>query len=93
MLPSLKNCRVSKQKASYTSVLTSVTLSAGNNALQKAYTAQPTGLLIIPQPEKGVACNGFNIHASMELENDHALYCTVHMSLNPYTFIFLSNHT
>src|SRR5271156_5781472 len=93
MPPSSKNCKVSKPKTSYTSVLTSVTLSAENDALRKASTAQPTGLPIIPRPEKGVAGNGFNLCAAMQLQDDHTLYCTVRVSLNCYTFIFLSNHT
>jgi len=80
MLPRLKNCKVSKQKTSYTSALTSVTLSAENNALWKASTAQPMGLRMIPRPEKGVAGNGFNLRAAMELEDDHMLYCTVCVS-------------
>jgi hypothetical protein len=41
MPPRLKNCKVSKQKTSLTSALTSVTLSAENDALWKAFTAQP----------------------------------------------------
>jgi hypothetical protein len=93
MPPRLKNCKVSKQKTSLTSVLTSVTLSAENDALWKAFTAQPTGLPIIPWPEKGGARKGFNLHTAIELEDDQMLYCSVHVSSNIFTFIFLSNHT
>ena len=59
----------------------------------KASTVQPTGLPVIPQPEKGVVGNGFNLHTAMELDNDHTLYCTVCVSLKSYTFILLSTHT
>jgi hypothetical protein len=65
---------------SYTFMLTSVTLSAENDALQKASTTQPMGLLIIPQPEKGVAGKGFNLCAAINLEKNNMLYCTVHVN-------------
>ena len=61
-------------------MLASVILSAKNNALCKATAAKPTGLSSIPQPEKGVAGNGFNLHAVMGLGDDHTLYCTVRVS-------------
>jgi hypothetical protein len=93
MLPRLKNCKVSKQKTLLTSTLTLVTLSAKNDALQKASTTQPTGLPIIPQPEKGGARKGFNLCTAMELEDNQMLYCSVCVSFNIFTFIFLSNHT
>jgi hypothetical protein len=80
MLRRLKSCKVSKENTSYTFTLTSVTLSAENNALQKASTTQPMGLPIIPQPEKGVAGKGFNLRAAMDLEENNMLYCTVHVS-------------
>jgi hypothetical protein len=60
-------------------MLTSVTLSAKNDALRKASTTQPMGLLIIPWPEKGVAGKGFYLHAAMDLEENKMLYCTVHV--------------
>jgi hypothetical protein len=53
--------KVSKENTSYTFTLTSVTLSAENDALQKASSTQPMGLPIIPGPEKGVAGKGFNL--------------------------------
>lgn len=55
-------------------------LSAENNILRKAATAQSTGLPSIPRPEKGVAGNGFNLRAAMGLEDDQTLYCTVRVS-------------
>ena len=61
-------------------MLTSVTLSAKNDALWKASTTQPMGLPIIPQPEKGVAGKGYNLHAAMDLEENNTLYCTVCVS-------------
>jgi hypothetical protein len=73
-------------------MLTSVTPLAKNDALQKVSTAQPMGLQIISWPEKGVASNGFNLHAAMELEDNNTLYCTVHISLKSFSN-FLSNHT
>ena len=59
-------------------MLTSVTLSAENDALQKAST--PMGLPIIPWPEKGVAGKGVNLCAAMDLEENNMLYCTVCVS-------------
>jgi hypothetical protein len=93
MPPRLNNCKVSKQKTSLTSTLTSVTLPAENDALWKASTAQPTGLPIIPRPEKGGARKGFNLYTARELEDNQMLYCSVRVSFNIFTFIFLSNHT
>ena len=61
-------------------MLTSVILSAENDALWKASTTQPMGLPIIPQPEKGVAGKGFNLHAAMDLQENNTLYCTVRVS-------------
>jgi hypothetical protein len=61
-------------------MLTSVTLSAENDALQKASTTQPMGLPIIPQLEKGVTGKGFNLRAAMDLEKNNTLYCTVCVS-------------
>jgi hypothetical protein len=69
----LKSCKVSKENTSYTFMLTSVTLSAGNDALWKASTTQPMGLPIIPWQEKGVAGKGFNLCAAMDLEKNVAL--------------------
>jgi hypothetical protein len=77
----LKSCKVSKENTSYTFTLTSVTLSAENDALWKASTTQLMGLPIIPQPEKGVAGKGFNLRAAMDLEENNTLYCTVYVSL------------
>jgi hypothetical protein len=76
----LKSCKVSKENTSYTFMLTSVTLSAENDALKKASTTQPMGLPIIHQLEKGVAGKGFNLRAAMDLEKNNTLCCTVHVS-------------
>jgi hypothetical protein len=89
MLPSLKSCKVSKQVTSYTSALTSVFLSAENDALRKAVNAQPTGVRSIPRPAKGVAGNGFNLRAAMELDDNYTLYCSVRVSLIFYYFYFI----
>ena len=74
-------------------MLTLIILSAENNALCKATAAQPAGLSTIPRPEKGVAGNGFNLCAAMELGDDHMLYCTVCVSIIFYYLFLLSNHT
>jgi hypothetical protein len=74
-------------------MLTSIILSAENDALRKATATQPAGLSTIPRPEKGVAGNGFNLRAAMELGDDHTLYCTVRVSLIFYYLHLLSNHT
>jgi hypothetical protein len=68
-------------------------LSAENYALRKAATAQPMGLPSIPRPERGVAGNGFNLRAAMELEEDHMLYCTVRVSYFFFVTSISSNHT
>ena len=72
-------------------MLTLIILSAENNALCKATAAQPAGLSTIPRPEKGVAGNGFNLCAAMELGDDHMLYCTVRVSIIFYYLFLLSN--
>ena len=71
----------------------SVILSAENDALQKATTAQPTGLSSIPRPGRGVAGNGFNLRAAMELEDDKLLYFTLCVSFIIIITSILSNHT
>ena len=71
-------------------MLTLIILSAENNALRKATATQPAGLSTIPRPEKGVASNGFNLRAAMELGDDHMLYCTVCVSIIFYYLFFLS---
>ena len=77
----------------WTFILISVILSAENDALRKAATSQPMGLSSIPWPGRGVAGNGFNLRAAIELEDDKSLYCTLHVSFIIIITSILSNHT
>ena len=53
---------------------TMLTFLAENMALRKANAKKENVEPMIPQPEKGSAGKGFNLHAKMGLEDDDELY-------------------